>query len=224
MFDDYLREIKDRLAQPLAMKMVNANPKTISLIGLVSGIFSAVFAFLGFYGVALVMWLANRSLDGLDGLIARLHGKQDDFGGYLDIMLDFTVYAALPIGLVLGAPSPDRYVALIVMLAGFYINTASWMYLAAILEKRASRQPDIKTTITMPSGLIGGFETIVFFSLFIVFQAYITLLFSIFSALVLVTVFQRLYWAKRNLNPSIDIIRGTERENQYISSSIYSEE
>lgn len=224
MFDDYLREVKDRLARPLAMKMVNSNPKTISLIGLVAGIFSAVFAFLGFYGAALVMWLINRSLDGLDGLIARLHGKQDDFGGYLDIMLDSTVYAAVPIGLVLGAPSPDRYLALVVMLAAFYINTASWMYLAAIVEKRASRQPDIKTTITMPSGLIGGFEAIIFFSLFIVFQVHITLLFSILSALVLITILQRLYWAKRNLNPSMGIIRGTEHENQYISSSIYTEE
>ena len=42
------------------------------------------------------------------------------------------------IGIVLGAPATDRYLALSVMLAIFYINTASWMYLAAILEKRAA--------------------------------------------------------------------------------------
>jgi len=80
-------------------------------------------------------------------------------------MSDFFVYAALPIGVVLGAPSQARYVILIVMLGIFYINTASWMYLAAILEKRAAHDPETTTTIIMPTGLVGGFETIVFFSL-----------------------------------------------------------
>lgn len=41
-----------------------------------------------------------RVLDGLDGVVARQRNKQTDFGGYLDIVLDFTVYSIIPVALV----------------------------------------------------------------------------------------------------------------------------
>ena len=147
----------------------------------------------------LAFWLLNRALDGLDGLLARLHGLQDDFGGYLDILFDFVAYAALPIGLVLAAPTLDRYLALAVLLASFYVNTASWMYLAAILEKRRARDPETATTIVMPAGLVGGFETIVAYCVFLLFPGSVLRLFYIFSALVFITIIQRLAWAWRAL-------------------------
>jgi hypothetical protein len=100
---------------------------------------------------------------------------------------------------VLASPTSDRYLALAVMLAAFYVNTASWMYLAAILEKRSSHDPDIATTIVMPAGLIGGFETILAYCVFLLFPAYITILFYFFSALVFITIVQRLVWAQRSL-------------------------
>jgi phosphatidylglycerophosphate synthase len=62
-------------------------------------------------------------------LIARLHNGQSDFGGYVDILTDYIVYAALPIGLVIGLPSEQHYLALTILLASFYVNSASWMYL-----------------------------------------------------------------------------------------------
>lgn len=222
MFDNYLREIKDRLAEPVARKLKHVSPDTITLLGFVIGIGAAGLAYLGITAGALLFWLLNRGLDGLDGLIARVHHKQDDFGGYLDILSDFVVYALVPIGIVLGGPSQGRYLALIAMLAVFYINTASWMYLAAILEKRAVSDPEKKTTIVMPSGLIGGFETIVFYSLFIVFPSQVTILFIVFSILVIFTIFQRLFWAKRQLSPAL--IKGDYHEGQHISTQVYSEE
>lgn len=222
MFDDYLRGFKDRLAVPLARRMKNVSPTNLTIIGLAVGMGAAVLAYLGFTAGALVLWLINRGLDGLDGLIARMHHKQDDFGGYLDILSDFFIYAVLPIGIVLGDPSPPRYHALITMLAAFYINTASWMYLAAILEKRASSYPDNKTTIVNPPGLIGGFETIIFFSLFIVFPAQVTILFLTFSVLVVFTILQRLIWAKRQLRPAFS--KGNYDKSQHNSTQVYSEE
>ena len=222
MFDEYLREIKDRLAGPLAQKMANVSPNSISLVGFILGLGSAFLAFWGSYGGALVLWLLNRGADGLDGLVARVHGKQDDFGGYLDILSDFVIYAALPIAIVLGAPLSDRTLALIVMLAVFYLNASSWMYLAAILEKRAAGERAKKTTIVMPAGLIGGFETIVFYSLFILFPSQVTFLFLTFSVLVVFTILQRLIWAKRQLSPAIT--KGNYHEGQHISPRVYSEE
>ena len=222
MFDNYLRNIKDRLTEPVARRLSKVNPNSLTLMGLIIGIGSAVLAYFGIYIWALVFWLINRSLDGLDGVTARMYHKQDDFGGYLDTMSDFLVYAALPIGVVLGAPSQARYVILIIMLGIFYINTASWMYLAAILEKRATHDPETTTTIVMPTGLVGGFETIVFFSLFILFPAHVTVFFLVYTVLVIFSIFQRLVWAKSQFSSITR--KGNQHENQYISTGIYTKE
>ena len=200
MFDSSLRRFKDRVGTPLAQRMSRVSPMFISMLALVVGLLATYAAYKGQYIWAFAFWILNRILDGLDGLIARLHQRQSDFGGYVDILTDFAIYAALPIGLVVGSPSSESYLALIFLLATFYVNTASWMYLAAILEKRAAHAPDTQTTIVMPAGLIGGFETIVAYGIFLLFPAYITILFSIFAALVFVTIIQRFVWARRNVN------------------------
>lgn len=199
MFDTPLRKIKDQVGAPLARRLSRVSPITISLIGLVIALLAAWSAYRQIYFAAFALWILNRVLDGLDGLLARLHNKQSDFGGYVDILTDFVAYAALPIGLVAGSPSSERYLALAFMLASFYINTASWMYLAALLEKRALHGSDTQTSIVMPAGLIGGFETIVAYSVFTLFPEQTALLFSIFGVLVFFTIIQRVIWAKKNI-------------------------
>lgn len=199
MFDEPLRRLKDHIGRPLANLLNGISPTAISMLALVVGLLASFAVYKNQYFAALGLWILNRVLDGLDGLVARLHNKQSDFGGYVDILTDFVTYAALPIGLVVGSPSSERYLALAFLLASYYVNTASWMYLAAILEKRAARDPDTQTTIVMPAGLIGGFETIIVYGIFLLFPAHLTILFSIFAALVLITMLQRLVWAKRNL-------------------------
>jgi len=200
MFDTSIRRFKDRVGTPLAKRMNRVSPILISIVALIVGLFAAYMAFKQQYLWAFGLWYLNRALDGLDGLIARLHNKQTDFGGYVDILTDFVVYAALPIGLVAGLPSDEHYLALAFMLASFYVNTASWIYLAAILEKRAAHDSDMQTTIIMPAGLVGGFETVVAYGIFLLFPSSVILLFSVFSVLVLITIIQRLVWARRVLN------------------------
>lgn len=199
MFDSSLRNVKDQLAAPIAMRLEKVSPITVTWIAFVVGLGSALLAARGAYLWAVVFWSANRALDGLDGLLARLHDMQSDFGGYLDIILDHIIYAAVPIGLVLSAPSDERYLALAFILAAYYINGASWMYLAGILEKRNARGEDTITTIVMPVGLIGGAETILAYYVFLLFQNWMEFLFVIFGLLVIFTTIQRLIWARRNL-------------------------
>ena len=127
--------------------------------------------------------------------------KQSDFGGYLDILLDVVIYAALPIALIVTTPSTAGYLSLTFLLAAYYLNSTSWLYLAAVLEKRqsgAAAQRE-QTSVTMPSGLIEGAETVVFYCLFLLWPTQSVLLFSVFAVLVLVTVGQRLVWATRAL-------------------------
>ncbi len=199
MFDSYLRNLKDRVGQPLVRRMPRLNPIIISLIGFGFGLGAAVLAIFGLYFWALVLWLLNRLMDGLDGLVARIQAQHSDLGGYLDFILDVIVYAALPMAIVMGDGRIEGWAWLSIMLAIFYVNIGSWLYLSSIMEKRALHGLDILTTIIMPPGLIGGFETILFYSAFLIFPGYMHILFIIFSVLVLFTIIQRLIWAVKNL-------------------------
>jgi len=55
----------------------------------------------------IVCLIVDRVLDGLDGVVARQRNKQTDFGGYLDIILDFTVYSIIPVAIVFSHAAED---------------------------------------------------------------------------------------------------------------------
>lgn len=207
MFDNFLRPIKEKLFIPMAKGIGKyIHPNGLSVISFLFGIASGIFIFLGMLELAFGLWIFNRIFDGLDGTVARVTDTQSDFGGYLDIMLDFVIYAYLPVMFVF-SPLLEvenmliRYLSLVIMLGIFYINGASWMYLSAILEKRKAGASETgeSTTVTMPGGIIGGSETILFYSFFYLLPAYLDILFWVMSALVFIGVIQRLVWAGRHL-------------------------
>ena len=201
MLDHTLRGYKDRLLRPLVVPLDRVSPNVVTLLAMVVGLAAAVMAARQMVALGLVLWLASRILDGLDGLLARVHEQQTDFGGYLDIVADFAVYAAVPIGLFLGRATTELGVSLAFLLGSFYVNAASWMYLSAILEKRsagASARGEL-TTVTMPAGLVGGTETILFYAVFLIWPGALPWLFLAMAGLVLLGVVQRLWWAQRHL-------------------------
>ena len=201
MLDSVTRKMKEIALDPVAGFLQSIHPNVVTLTSLVPGILAAWFASQNLMGWAIGMWAANRILDGLDGTMARLHNQQSDFGGYLDILIDFVVYAIVPIGIVLGRPEQFNWVALAFLLAAYYVNSASWMYLSSILEKRgagANRSAEL-TTVTMPIGLIEGTETVIAYFLFLLFPNQAAYLFICFALLVMVTVGQRLLWARKQI-------------------------
>lgn len=204
MLDPLIRNAKDRALSPLALAIGRrAHPTAITILSFGVGCASAGWLLAGMYPHALVAWLVCRILDGLDGTLARLTLRQSDLGGYLDIVLDFVVYALIPISLVAGlaAPGSAEFLALALLLGSFFVNAASWMYLAALAEKGGSGAGarGEQTSVTMPTGLIEGTETVIFFSAFIVFPTYAVPLFGAMAALVLFTTLQRVAWAIRHL-------------------------
>lgn len=205
MLDERLRPLKERVLLPAANAIgARVHPTVVTIAGLLMGLAAATAAAYGAYRIGLALWIANRVLDGLDGTLARAHGTQSDLGGYVDIVVDFVVYAAVPLGLVLGVSHDARAtlaVAALAMVASFFVNAASWMYLAAILERRglgAAARGEM-TTITMPGGLVGGTETVVFYLLFFALPGMLVPLFALMTLLVMLTIVQRLLWAWRHL-------------------------
>ncbi len=202
MFDHWLRTLKDRLFEPIAPGIGRlVHPNVITLLGLLAGLATALLASHGRTGAAFAAWVVNRLLDGLDGSVARTVGAQSDFGGYLDILLDFVVYAAVPVGVVLGHPSEAAWRAGLFLLASFFVNAASWMYLAAILERRnlGAAATGERTTVTMPPGIVAGAETVVFYSVFLLLPAWAPELFWLMGGLVWLNVVLRLAWAWRRI-------------------------
>ncbi|MEZ4638118.1 MAG: CDP-alcohol phosphatidyltransferase family protein [Caldilineaceae bacterium] len=90
----------------------------------------------GWVEVGLLLWLLNRVLDGVDGLAARVHNKTSDWGGYLDLLLDWVVYLLVPLAFLWAMPTTQNLWATIFLLVSFQVNTLSWTLLSAILEKR----------------------------------------------------------------------------------------
>ena len=202
MFDHYLRVLKDRWLEPFARALGRrVSPNTVSVLACLVGLLAAWAASEGRRELALGCWLVNRTLDGFDGTLARVTGRQTDFGGYLDIVLDFVVYTVVPIGAAVGSGAAGWELALAWLLGAFFVNSASWMYLAAVLEKRAAGAASTgeRTTVTMPPGLIAGTETILFFSLFLLLPTRVPLLMWVMAALVMLGVLGRMVWARRML-------------------------
>jgi phosphatidylglycerophosphate synthase len=202
MIDTALRRPAERILTPIA-RGVSARipPAALTVTGLTLGLGAALAVGMGMHWLAVGLFLVNRVLDGLDGTVARLRGRQTDFGGYIDLLADFVVYAAIPLGIAAHIGSPQAWTAAAVLLATFYVNAMSWSFLSAVLARRrrdgtaASR----RTTIAMPPGLIEGAETIVFFTLMLALPQWAVGLSWVMAGAVMVTVLQRLSWAHRAL-------------------------
>jgi len=219
--DRALRPVKTRLLAPLSRTLAQRlGPRAadrLTTIGLALGLAAALAAALGAFVSALVLWLANRLVDGLDGDVARLRGSDpagaNDRGGYFDLLADLSVYAALPLGAAAGASgllggdalvtSPWLWPLTALVLASYYVNMGSFALLAALLEKRgqgAAAHGDV-TSLRMPAGLIEGAETIVLVALMLAFPAQLPAWLALTAALVTLTALQRAAWAWRALQP-----------------------
>lgn len=202
MLDSIARPLKNRLLHPVSSRLADhVHPNVITLASALFGLFAAVAVSRGRFDLGLLGWALNRLLDGLDGAVARQGARQTDLGGYIDIIADFIVYAAIPIGIAVYFASAGLWVATSVMLAVFYVNAASWIYLAALLEKRSAgvRKTNEETSITMPDALIGGTETILLYTSFLALPAFALHIFWLTSILTAVSILQRVAWAVRFL-------------------------
>ena len=201
MQDAFLRRQKDRLLAPMAGTAFRSiHPNWVSVLALVVGLGSVGAILLQWYWLGLGLWALNRILDGLDGLIARVHHKQSDFGGYLDLFLDFIIYLTVPLAFTAAMPTVINLWACLALIASYVLNTISWTTLATLLEKRHRQTVGRLTSMEMPTGLVEGAETIAFYTLFYLLPDYIAILFTAMAILVFFTAAQRVWWAYRALD------------------------
>lgn len=185
----------DRGGRWLAARGASAD--VVTLVGLLIGLTAAGMVGLGYSGFLVAsLVLASRLADGLDGAVARARGKSD-FGGYLDIVCDFTFYGAIPLAFVLLDPGANGAAGAF-LLASFYVNGATFLGYAVLAAKQGMETRSRgEKSLYFTAGLLEGTETIVFFLLIVLFPVLFVPAAWTFGALCLVTAAARVTLAVR---------------------------
>ena len=191
MFDARIRPLIDpplnRAGGALARLGVTANALTFA--GLALGLGGAVAIAQGYLGLGLVLIIANRLLDGLDGAVARATGPTA-LGGYFDIVADFAFYVSIPLAFGLLDPANTR--AALVLVASFVLTGVSFLAFAVTAAERGeSSEAHGKKSFFYSTGLAEGTETIAVFVLMCVLPAWFAVIAYAYAALCVLTVIQR---------------------------------
>ena len=195
MFD---RSIQRLIQKPLSflgkflLKILQ--PNQITFIGFFFGILMCFLIFIHSYFLAILFLFLNRLCDGLDGVMAR-QTSPSPLGAYLDIILDFIIYAAFVLVFSL-----ENEINLLtgVFLLFTYICTGTTFLTQAIIQpqldysqQQDSIEDEIPKSFIYASGLIEGTETIFFMFLCLIMPKAFPILGFLFSVLCLITAIAR---------------------------------
>ncbi len=154
------------LLQVCARGLVRAGvgADAVTLVGFGIGLAAAAAIAMQSYLLGLVLLLASRVADGLDGPVARLT-QPTDRGAFLDICLDFLFYASIPLAFAIASPAANALPAA-VLLAAFIGTGSSFLAFAVLAQKRgmaSSDHPD--KGLYYLGGLTEATETLICFGL-----------------------------------------------------------
>lgn len=210
MFDARLRPVIEphlaRAAQWCHRKNISANQLTFAALGLTVLVILAIS--FGYFFLALILIFGNRSLDGIDGPLARLShpptpenpGGGTDFGGFLDIVSDFIFYASVPLAFVWFDHIENGNAASFLLFT-FIGSGVSFLAFAAIAAKRnLTTTSQGHKSIFYLGGLMEGAETIGFFVLMCLFAPFFDVLAYTFGTLCLISTAGRIFMAKNYLS------------------------
>jgi phosphatidylglycerophosphate synthase len=192
MFDarlqPWLRRGFAPLARGLASRGVTAD--AVTLAGFAVGVAATIAVGSGAPATGFVLLLFNRFADGLDGALAR-HLGPTDRGAFLDIALDFAVYALFPLGFAFADPARNALAAA-VLIASFIGTGSSFLAFAAVAAGRNMKAEMFPTKgIYSLGGLTEGAETIVAFASMALWPATFAVIAWTFASLCIVTPITR---------------------------------
>lgn len=199
MFDGVGRKsidpLLERLGSGLAKQGISAN--TITISGLVIGSLAAVAIWQHAYMTGAALIILSRLCDGLDGVVARANGTSE-FGGYLDIVLDFAFYGIIPFAFALADPTANAIPAAALLLS-FYVNGASFLAYAILAAKRGEEtEARGKKSIFFTTGLAEASETLAVFLAASLWPAWFPMLAWAFAAICLYTALSRILLARKS--------------------------
>lgn len=200
MFDTFfIKKLKRPLhSSAIAIDKCGVKANWITVLGFAVGMMAVPALYFDFTGLALLLIIMNRLMDGLDGAVARVQGPTD-LGGYLDITLDFIFYSAVVFGFALMNPLENALAASFVIFS-FMGTGSSFLAFAIMAEKRSIERLDYgRKSLYFLGGLAEGSETIAFLLLICLFPEYFVWLAYCFGAICWLTTATRIYAGYRTL-------------------------
>lgn len=168
----------DGVARYVARTGISAN--SITLTAVTIGLLVLIPLTLQNYILALVMILANRLLDALDGAVARRNGITD-LGGFFDVVGDFIFFGAVVLGFAVADPQANALAAAWLLFA-FMGAEASFLAYAALAEKHHFHtESHGKKSIFFLGGLVEDIETVAAFVLACIFPEWFPWIATVFG-------------------------------------------
>ena len=187
MYDRAARRAVDPLLNDLAARCVarGISANTVTVAGFALGVLAVLLIAAGHNLLGLALLLANRLADGVDGAVAR-QTRPTELGGYLDIVLDFLIYAAVPLAIALAQPAQALAAAALIFA---FVGTGTSFLAYPIFVRDGSQHGKAFAYL---GGLTEGGETIAFFVLVLLFPASFAWAAWIFAALCWITTAGRI--------------------------------
>lgn len=201
MFDARIRPLIDRPLDAVAQRLsaMGIGADLITIAGAVLGGAAAIAIAGGAELIGLAMFLAGRIFDGLDGAVAR-QSQPTNRGGFLDIVLDFVVYAAIPLAFAVRDPGANALAAAC-LLAGFLVNGTAFLALAVMAERlKLETKVQGQKSLYYLSGIAEGSETILAFAAFCLWPVWFAGIAYVFATMCIVSGAARIVMAWKMLS------------------------
>ena len=198
----FLKPILNEIAKLLIKFGFKAN--FVTFAGFFFGLCCFYFTINSLFILAIIFLFLNRLFDGLDGAIARLNGETD-IGAFYDIILDFIFYSLFPIAFIF--LDLNYSYSICFLLLSFVATQTTFLASAWIIEKnKISILDGHKKSFFYSGGITEGFETIICFTLMLLFHEFIDYIAYIFGVLCWITFFCRIIFVKKILSSKNNII------------------
>ena len=188
MFDAVIRPHIDKPLAVVAARAValGIGANSVTVMGFALGLGAAALVAAEFYWAGLGVLIFSRFLDGLDGAIAR-QTKLTDLGGYLDITLDFIVYASVVFAFALADPARNALAAAF-LTTSFMAPAATFLAYAVFAAKRGiTTEIRGSKSLYYLGGLTEGTETIVTLCLMCAFPDWFAVIAVVYAIMCWIT-------------------------------------
>lgn len=200
MLDGLLRPLVDPLLNKAAVSLgkLGFSANLITGVGFIVGMLACFALTVKAYDLAAFFIILSRIFDLLDGVVARIKNQASDWGGYLDIVLDFIIYAAFPFFFALGQPSVALAAGFLLF---FYMGTATTFlaFATAAAKRGIVTEQTGKKSFYHQSGIIGASETVLFMLVCCFYPDGFSAFAAVFGILCWITATQRFLQAQKLL-------------------------
>lgn len=193
MLDTHARKYFQPLIYQVAKIFMryNLSANQVTVIAFLLGISTGVFAYYGMGVIGVVfMWISGL-LDAVDGTIAREKGSTP-FGTVLDMTFDRLVEIAIILGLALRYPGMQF--EFLLLTSSIIFSMTVFLTTGMMAEKKGQK------SFYYQAGVAERTEGFIFFTLMLLFPAYLQVITIVFFGLIVFTALQRMKEAARLLS------------------------